>query len=466
MKELFNRFRKYLYQPEDISLLVFFRIAFGALMFWEMFRYFAAGRIEAYWVNPPELFRFEWFEWLPRFPGWAVQGLWVLLWFLAFFIMLGFLYRISMLLFALIFTWFFVQEQSVYLNHFYLICLISWIMVFLPAHRAFSVDAWLFKRIRRRQVPRWCRLWLVFQVSIVYVFGGIAKINYDWLIYAMPMRDWTRHAVNLPIIGPHAGEVWFAYLFSWGGMLFDLLIAPLLLCRRTRWLGATAALLFHLTNSEMFTIGVFPWFMIATIGLYFSPDWPRKLVGRIKSLFRKGPPTAPAVVPSGRKTSVGFQVAMTGFLVVWAAFQIGIPLRHWFIPGRVAWTEEGHKFSWRMKLRDKESNLLALVDDPKTGKHWRIEPGVLLVEKQAGEVGESPDMILKFSHMVAKQFAREGYPEVAVRVWSEVSLNGRPWQNFVDSTVNLAAIKTYEAPVSWILPFKNTVPVLVAESRK
>jgi hypothetical protein len=35
----------------------------------------------------------------------------------------------------------FFLDQMLYLNHFYLMALISFLMIFVPAHRAFSVDA-------------------------------------------------------------------------------------------------------------------------------------------------------------------------------------------------------------------------------------------------------------------------------------------------------------------------------------
>jgi len=31
-----------------------------------------------------------------------------------------------------------------------------------------------------------------------------------------------------------------------------------------------------------------------------------------------------------------------------------VPLRHLLYPGYVSWNEQGHRFAWQMKLRDKE----------------------------------------------------------------------------------------------------------------
>jgi hypothetical protein len=53
----------------------------------------------------------------------------------------GMLYRVATVLFFLAFTYVFLLDQVCYLNHFYLVCLYSFLMIFVPAHRAFSVDA-------------------------------------------------------------------------------------------------------------------------------------------------------------------------------------------------------------------------------------------------------------------------------------------------------------------------------------
>jgi surface polysaccharide O-acyltransferase-like enzyme len=96
-------------------------------------------------------------------------------------VMVGFLYRIAAPLFFLAFTYFFLLDQTRYMNHFYLVCLISFLMCFLPAERAFSVDALLRRSIRSDVVPAWT-LWLLrAQVGIPFFYGGIAKLNSDWV---------------------------------------------------------------------------------------------------------------------------------------------------------------------------------------------------------------------------------------------------------------------------------------------
>ena len=65
-----------------------------------------------------------------------------------------------------------------------------------------------------------------FQIGAAYFFGGVAKMNYDWLILAEPMKHWLIEEKDYPFIGQFFDEPWMAYFMSWSGMFLDLL-APL-----------------------------------------------------------------------------------------------------------------------------------------------------------------------------------------------------------------------------------------------
>lgn len=138
----------------------------------------------------------------------------------------GFWYRLSATLFFLGFTYVFLLEQARYLNHFYLISLISFLMIFVPAHRAFSIDA--LSGARSATAPAWA-LWLLrAQIGIPYFYGGLAKLNGDWL-RGEPMRVWMASGTDFPLIGPWFTDERVVFLFAYGGLLIDLLVVPLLL---------------------------------------------------------------------------------------------------------------------------------------------------------------------------------------------------------------------------------------------
>ncbi len=431
-----------LWQPVDITSLVFFRIAFGLIMVWEVYRYFAMDRVRRYYLEPGFFFSYFGFDWVKPWPGDGMYFHFAALGLLGCFIALGLFYRVSAALFFLGFTYVFLLDQSLYLNHFYLVCLISFLMVFIPAHRAFFLDArWGIAR-RSEVVPAWM-LWLLrAQIGMVYFFGGVAKLNGDWL-RGEPVRDWLAMRASLPVLGSLLQHEWMVWVFAYGGLFFDLLITPALLWRRTRTWAFAVAVLFHVTNSMVFRIGIFPWFMIAATTLFFSPGWPRRWFPRRKQ-------TSAAFTPENVRSPFARRAAIM-LLGVYLAFQVLVPLRHWLYPGNVNWTEEGHRFSWRMKLRDKSADAQFYVTDTATGQTQLAEVGQYLNANQRAEMVTRPDMILQFAHQLAFEARRKGAERVEIRAFVRASLNGRASQMMIDPSVDLAAEPRTLGTAKWIM---------------
>jgi vitamin K-dependent gamma-carboxylase len=269
---LLSRLQARAFAAVDNASLIFFRIAFGFLMAWEVFRYFDDDWISRYWIKPQFLFKYCGFSWVQPWPGNGMYIHWAVLGLLAFFIAAGFLYRLSAALFFLGFTYCFLLDQAIYLNHFYLVCLLSFLLILVPANRAISLDGWLWPRIRSEVTPAWT-LWLLrAQMAIVYFFGGIAKLSPDWL-RGEPMRAWMADRSNFRLIGRYLTGDWAVFAASYGSLLLDLFIAPALLWRRTRLPAFGIAILFHLNNAQLFSIGIFPWLGIAATTLFLSPSW-------------------------------------------------------------------------------------------------------------------------------------------------------------------------------------------------
>jgi vitamin K-dependent gamma-carboxylase len=186
---------------------------------------------------------------------------------------------------------------------------------------------------------------------------------------------------DIPVIG------WlFSYLITiqvaaYGSILLHIVGAPLLWCRQTRMIVFLAYCCFHFINHILFNIGIFPWLTIAATLLFFSPSWPRQLLGLKYQL--------PLVQVN---KSLFNLYAMCG-LVLFLSFQILLPLRHYLFDHDVAWTEEGHKFSWRMKLRSKDSESLFFLKNIVENTCWAIDSESIIEPSRAGEVSARPDMI-------------------------------------------------------------------------
>ncbi|MGI9534250.1 MAG: HTTM domain-containing protein [Thermodesulfobacteriota bacterium] len=431
-----------LFKPVDIASIVFVRIFLGLILFVNVLSYITTPYLKAVWIEPEFHFKYLGFYWVETVPETYLSFIVFLVALSALFIAIGLIYRISTIIFFVGFSYLFLLDQSLYLNHYYLVILVSFLLIFIPANRSLSVDSLIWPRIRSSVISSWCVWILMFQIGVVYVFGGIAKINADWL-HGWPLKIWLE---GNEFTNGQYREI-FAYSLSYLGLLFDILIVPLLLYRRTRIIGFIVAIIFHTTNKLLFDIGIFPYVSILLTTLYFTPGWPRIMLG-LKT---------PDVLNQINVSNLGFQSRklrqFTVFiLLAYVIIQLLFPLRHFLYPGNVSWTEEGHKFAWQMKLRDKTGNIRYFIRDPKTGKEWELNPKIYLTDLQIRKFATRPNLIIQFAHYMEKQFKGLGYEDVEVRARGKVSLNGRKMQLIVDPNVDLTLHRESFMPADWIMP--------------
>ncbi len=220
MRARLARLEAYLREEVDGASLALFRIAFGAILLWEVIRYFQNGWIESFYIEPRIFFSF-----IPFLKPWGGSGMMVhfaALGVLAVLIALGLFYRLAAPLFCVGFTYVFLLDKTYYLNHFYLICLLSFLLAQMPAHQTFSLD-----RLRARAsargappetAPRAHLLLLRAQIPLVYFYGGIAKLNPDWL-RGEPFRGHLAEAGGLPLLRALLNPNAQALLLLYGGLL-------------------------------------------------------------------------------------------------------------------------------------------------------------------------------------------------------------------------------------------------------
>ncbi len=308
-------------------------------------------------------------------------------------------------------------------------------------------------------MPTWS-LWLLrTQIGIVFVGAAVAKMNGDWL-RGQPLSMWIAERQDFPVVGRFFDEDWVGLLMSYSGLFLDLLVVPFLLFPLTRPFALMAATAFHYTNSKLFTIGIFPWLALGTALLFFPPDWPRRLATRVRErrlrLPRPAFITAWPVPPPGWRLSAARKVLVAG-LGVYLALQLFMPLRHWLYPGNVSWTEEGHRFAWHMKLRDKESEARFFATDSAAGRRGEIDPYRYLTDWQYDEMASRPDMIVEFARHIERD-AREnfGMSDVKVTAQVETSLNGRDFQTLIDPDADLTEVSTSPfGTAAWIEPLRT-----------
>ncbi|WP_428269385.1 HTTM domain-containing protein [Haliangium sp.] len=429
--------------PVDIASVAAFRFLFGTMMLASVVRFWQRGWIESLYLEPSYHFTYWGFEWVQIWPAWGLYLHFAVMGVLAACVALGLFYRVSTALFFVAFTYVELIDKTTYLNHYYLISIVALLMIFLPLHRGWSLDALRRPALRRDWAPRWC-LWTIrLQVGLVYFFAGVAKLKGDWLWDAQPLATWLATHSDLPMVGPLLAERWTAYAASWFGAIFDLTVVGWLLWPRSRPFAFATVIAFHVITARLFYLGMFPWIMIGNALIFFSPSWPRRLLARLARRPATAP-TAPTAPTWPRRLGIGL-------LGLHFAIQVLMPARHFLYPGDVCWTEEGFRYAWHVMLIEKTGRVVFQVTDPSSQRTWRVYPHEYLTPNQEKQMSTQPDMILALAHHIADDFAGRGVPGVEVRAEAYVALNGRPSRLLVDPTVNLAAARDQVWPQPWIV---------------
>jgi vitamin K-dependent gamma-carboxylase len=418
-------------RPVDMASIAAFRIIFGLLMAAAMIRFLAKGWVSDLYTKPLFHFSYAGFEWVRPLPDGLMHGVFILLALLGLGIAAGLFYRVCIALFFLGFTYVELIDQTLYLNHYYLVSLVSGLMIFLPAHRLWSIDALRGPEIRCDTAPAWALNILRFQIALVYIFAGIAKLNADWLFRAQPLRIWLAARSDLPIIGPLLDEAWVAFIASWVGAIFDLSIVCLLMCARTRKPAYAVLVLFHLATLVLFNIGMFPWIMIVSGTLFFAPSWPRRFI-RIEAV--RGHQHTPT------------STFTCGLLAIYAGVQLCLPLRPYFQSEPAAWTGSRFNCAWQVMIVEKTGYAEFFAFDPSTGQKSKVSMKGLLTRRQEMMMAQDPYLLLAMGRQIART-----HPGPEIRCEAFASLNGRPAQRLIDPNVNLAG----RLPTRWILPFEG-----------
>lgn len=431
---------KFLFRQIDNTGLVLWRVVFGLLIAIEGFGAIATGWVRRTLVEPEFTFNFIGFDFLQPLPGNGMYFYFALMGVFGLCVMLGYKYRFSMAAYALMWTAVYLMQKTSYNNHYYLMMLLCWIMVLLPAHRWFSLDAKLNPSIKRTSMPRWVILILILQVWIVYTYAAVAKLYPDWLnasVAAMFMKPKSDYW----LIGGFLQMEWVHWCIAYVGILFDLLIVPLLLWKRTRLFVFCVSIFFHLFNSVVFQIGIFPYMSIAFAFFFFSSDTLQKRFLPKKQRYTGNE----VVVPN-------YKPILVALLSCYFVVQLALPLRHWLFKDDVLWTEEAHRLSWRMMLRSKRGMLTVWVVDKNTLARERYNYSKLLSTKQSRNVQTKPDLLWQLAQRIKKIEAAKGR-SVAVYMDVKIKVNNGEYHRFIDFKTDLADEPWHHFKHhDWILP--------------
>ncbi len=447
---------KYLEEHTPSYTLAFYRIGFGALMCYSIIRFWYKGWIEELYIKPEFHFSYYGFEWAKPI-GEYTYLIFLLCFIASFFVMIGFKYRASIVLFFLSFTYIELMDKTTYLNHYYFISILSFLLIFLPANATFSIDNILNNK-KFRNIPKWNVDALKLIITIVYLCAGIAKMNSDWLFEAMPLKIWLQSKYDLPLIGGNLLQMsWVHFAMSWGGMLYDISIPFLLIINRTRIIAFLLVIFFHVFTLILFPIGMFPHIMIFSSMVFFSGDFHKKIINKLKDLLMKigiKKESNKNKIVELYKTPISklSLTLVTSFFIIQAL----LPFRYQMYPGELFWHEQGYRFSWRVMLIEKIGYTNFKIKNPKTGTSFMVDSSEFLTPFQLKQMSFQPDFILEFAHYLGKKYSTKNN-SVEVYADSFVALNGRPSKRFIDPDTNLYKEKESFRNKTWILPLEDEI---------
>lgn len=427
------RLRGALERPIDNASIAAFRIVFGALLFVGTVRLIAKGFVREAFLVPRMFFPPRPFESCLRpLPGYGMYVVFVAIALLSAGLALGMRTRLCAGLLCVLFTYAHFIDLTNYLNHYWLVTLLTGLLAVLPGtDGAPSLDARLSPG-RDRDVPAWVLYLFRFQVGVVYVFAGLAKLKPDWLFLAQPMRIWLAANTDTPLIGPLFRELWFAYTMSWAGAVYDLTICGWLLWSRSRPFAYVTVIAFHLLTARLFNIGMFPFFMMAASTLFLDPAWVRRWLRLPETVTsRERPRRAPLA-----------------WMALYAIVQVALPLRTRLYGGNPLWHEQGYRFGWNVMLMEKMGSAEFSTVDRASGTRRLVRLRDHLTASQEKAMATQPDMILAFARHLKQAERRDGR-DVEVHGDVFVVLNGRRAARLVDPAVDLSS----EADGVWRKPW-------------
>ncbi len=449
MQRLFKKYNEYLITPIHPANLGLFRMLFGLVMAIQTVWFIASGFVEKEVIEPIIHFKFYWFSFLEPLPALGMHGLMGVLLIASILVMIGWQYRKAMVVFFVSFTYLWLLDKGYFNNHYYLISLLSFLMIFMNADACFSLKAKSAKNGSKagsalQFIPRWQPFILKAQLVIVLVISGINKINPYWLFDYQPMK-YILEQKALASGATFSGSIPILLFFCYGGLLLDLFVGIGLWWKKTRIPSAIALILFNLINFWMFynigEIGIFPLLMIASIVLFLEPATVIKrtppFVSQFFSISNSDQPSAKTSIPKTKKI---IPYLVGGYLI----FHLLFPFRHLLYPGHVDWTGQGQRFAWRMKIMLKEIKDIQFKLEGHNGQEYPVTVAKMLSPKQYTNLIYYPDLIPQLAQRLKKEGISKGLTNPKVKADFKVKFMGRPgYFPIVDPNTDLSKAKIH-----------------------
>ncbi|NXO21581.1 VKGC carboxylase, partial [Cisticola juncidis] len=395
------------------------------------------GHLDQRYLDGLEVCRFPLLPFLQPLPLDWLDLVYTIMFLGALGIMLGCYYRLSCVAFLCPYWYLLLLDKTSWNNHSYLYGLLGFQLALLGADRYGSVDGLFRPQKQNAHVPLWNYALLRAQVFIVYFIAGLKKLDADW-VGGFSMGTLARHWLFAPFRLVLSEELTSRLVVHGGGLALDLSAGFLLFFDATRPLALVFVTYFHCMNSQLFSIGMFSYTMLATNGLFCRPEWPR----------------GPDCHYEGRGAQRGLrprQHLAAAFTILYVLEQLFLPYSHFITQGYNNWTNGLYGYSWDMMVHSRfHQHVKITYRDGLTGEVGYLKPGAFT---QSRRWRDHADMLKQYSACLSQLLPRYNVtqPQIYFDIW--VSINERFQQRLVDPRVDLVrAPWSPWTPTPWLLP--------------
>ncbi|XP_071547646.1 vitamin K-dependent gamma-carboxylase [Panulirus ornatus] len=481
-----------LHRPCDPASLAATRIMFGLLMMLDVPQERGMGVADVRWGDP-DTCRFPLFPSLTPLLLPYMVLIYGLMFVCAALMALGWRWRASCSAFVFAYWYLFLLDKSLWNNHSYLYGLLASILLVSDPHRCWSMDSRRGREdVGDSHAPLWSYALLRSQVFVLYFLAGVKKVDHDWL-NGYSMQHLAQHWVFSPFRQVLNNDNIDFFVIHLGGFTLDLTLGFFLFFDATRRPALVFGAAFHLMNSMIFSIGMFPWVCLATLPVFCSHSWPRPLLARLRALLLPG--RSPAGGGGAAGGAAGGAVTARGatrdeyekekviktlkrnpdccypgeggcvstkqkvrslLVMMYIVLQFVLPFTHSITKGYNTWTDGPYGYSWDMMVHSWDTlhiKITGIRGD--TGEKLYLDPNVWL---NSHRWTSHADMAVQYGRCLRERLAARGVDlsSLYFDVWK--SLNHRFQQRVFDPTVDIL-----QAPWSpweqtpWVLPLASSL---------
>ena len=424
---------KYLKDNYESNIsLVIFRICFSIVLIVQTIYFFKLGFIENNILKPFILFPF--FDFLSNPSEQLVYFSAILMLISNIGMIFNKTSRMSCLIFFLTFTYLWLLDRAYFNNHYYFISIITFLLFFLNKESSFKKNYY---------VPKINIIVFQIMIFLIYFISGVNKINPYWIFDLQPMTHILQTKAQVSGNNLFSNYITIS-LFTISGLIYDLVIGFFLIFKKTRIIGFIFVLIFNSLNFFLFKdvgeIGVFPFLMISTLVLFIDPVKIQKLLKLKKN----------------DKVILQNKSFVNHLIVFFIIFQILLPFRHLLVKGNVDYNGVGQRFSWRMKIMYKESNIEFFLKNKLTGKKYNVDVTKMLTPIQYNNLKYYPDLILPLAHRMKSQAISEfgiKFPEITCIF--KTSFMGKKEQLLFSPKKDLTLIPINSKASNWLFELKK-----------